>query len=329
MPEPKLNETILKGINASPGICIGKAYIVDKEGVEVVEKYYIPGKKSRQSEIKRFKAAVKKAKDELRSIIESSPEEFQHAHILETHMALLKDKSLYGKTLKTIENEKVNAEWALKTVVSDLKAIFQTMTDSYIKERASDIVHVSDRVMHNLVGTKTENIAEIDKRVILVAQDLSPAETSQINLERIKGFITDRGGKASHTGIIARALEIPAVVGLEKATVAIKSEDLIIVDGNSGIVIIHPSEQTLVEYEERKIEYEEYNRIRRIQGGHYQRKSRRCRHPGRLPAGGHGQHRAARRNRIRSQLRRRWYRPVSHRISLHESARISGRRRAF
>jgi phosphotransferase system enzyme I (PtsI) len=223
MPEPKLNETILKGINASPGICIGKAYIVDKEGVD--------------------------------------PEEFQHAHILETHMALLKDKSLYGKTLKTIENEKVNAEWALKTVVSDLKAIFQTMTDSYIKERASDIVHVSDRVMHNLVGTKTENIAEIDKRVILVAQDLSPAETSQINLERIKGFITDRGGKASHTGIIARALEIPAVVGLEKATVAIKSEDLIIVDGNSGIVIIHPSEQTLVEYEERKIEYEEYKAV--------------------------------------------------------------------
>jgi phosphotransferase system enzyme I (PtsI) len=261
MPEPTLDETILKGINASPGICIGKAYIVDKGGVEVVEKYYIPGKKSRQSEIKRFKAAVKKAKDELRSIIESSPEEFQHAHILETHMALLKDKSLYGKTLQTIENEKVNAEWALKTVVSDLKAIFQTMTDSYIKERASDIVHVSDRVMHNLVGARNENIAEIDKRVILVAQDLSPAETSQINLERIKGFITDRGGKASHTGIIARALEIPAVVGLEKATAEIKSEDLIIVDGNTGIVIIHPSEQTLVEYEERKIEYEEYKAV--------------------------------------------------------------------
>jgi phosphotransferase system enzyme I (PtsI) len=112
--------------------------------------------------------------------------------------------------------------------------------------------------MHNLVGAKTENIAAIDKRVILVARDLSPAETSQINLERIMGFITDRGGKASHTGIIARALEIPAVVGLEKATAQIKSEDLIIVDGNAGIVVVHPTEETLVEYEERKIEYEEY-----------------------------------------------------------------------
>jgi phosphotransferase system enzyme I (PtsI) len=258
MSGPRVNEITIKGINASPGICIGKAYIVDKEGVDVVEKYYIREKKKLLAETKRFKVAVKKAKDELRSIIESSPEELQHAHILETHMALLKDKSLYGRTLKTIENESVNAEWALKTVVSNLKSIFQTMTDSYLKERAFDIVHVSDRIMHYLVGAKTENIAAIDKRVILVAHDLSPAQTSQINLERIMGFITDRGGKASHTGIIARALEIPAVVGLENATTQIKSEDLIVVDGNRGIVIIHPSEQTLVGYEERKIEYEEY-----------------------------------------------------------------------
>lgn len=261
MSKPVLNEKIIKGINASPGICIGKAYIVDKEGVDVVEKYHIPDKKNRQLEIKRFKVAVKKARDELQSIIDSSPEELQQAHILETHMAILKDKGLYGKTVETIENKKVNAEWALKTVVSNLKTIFQTMTDSYIKERASDIVHVSDRIMHNLVGARAENIADINKRVILVARDLSPAETSQINLERIKGFITDHGGKASHTGIIARALEIPAVVGLEKATAEIKSEDLIIVDGNSGIVIIHPTEQTLVEYEERKIEYEKFRAV--------------------------------------------------------------------
>lgn len=251
------NETIIRGINASPGICIGKAYLVDKEGVDIVEKYTIKKKKI-PAEIKRFKAAVKRAKDELRSIIDDSPKELQHAHILETHMALLKDKSLYGKTVKTIEKERVNAEWALKTVVSNLKLIFQTMTDSYLKERASDVVHVSDRIMQNLVGVKIENIAAIDKRVILVARDLSPADTSQINLERIMGFITDLGGKASHTGIIARALEIPAAVGLENATTQVKSEDLIIVDGNTGTVIINPTEQTLVEYEERKIEYEEY-----------------------------------------------------------------------
>jgi phosphotransferase system enzyme I (PtsI) len=260
MSQTPEKELIIKGINASPGICIGKAYLVDKEGVDIVAKYTIK-KKRIPAEIKRFKAAVKKAKDELRSIIDDSPKELQHAHILETHMAMLKDKSLYGKTVKTIEKDRVNAEWALKTVVSNLKSIFQTMSDSYLKERASDIVHVSDRIMMNLVGAKTNNIAAIDRRVILVARDLSPADTSQINLERIKGFITDRGGKASHTGIIARALEIPAVVGLENATTLIKSEELIIVDGNTGTVIIDPTEQTLVKYEERKIQYEEYKAV--------------------------------------------------------------------
>lgn len=257
MSQTPENEIIMKGINASPGICIGKAYLVDKEGVDIVEKYDIKKKKV-PAEIKRFKAAVKKAKDELRAIIDDSPKELQNAHILETHMALLKDKSLYGRTIKTIEKDRVNAEWALKTVVSYLLSIFQKMTDSYLKERASDIVHVSDLILRNLVGAMTENIAAIDKRVILVARDLSAADTSQINLERIKGFITDRGGKASHTGIIARALEIPAVVGLENAITRIKSEDLIIVDGNTGIVIIHPTEQTLIEYEERKNQYQEY-----------------------------------------------------------------------
>jgi phosphotransferase system enzyme I (PtsI) len=155
----------------------------------------------------------------------------------------------------------VNAEWALKKVVSSLKEIFKTMADPYLRERSVDIMQVADSIMRNLVGAEAVNIAVIDKRVILVAHDLSPAETSQINLERIMGFITDRGGKASHTGIIARSLEIPAVVGLESVTSSIKSDDIIIVDGNSGTVIIHPTENTLIEFEERKIDYEEYKAV--------------------------------------------------------------------
>ena len=253
-------ELILKGINASPGICIGKAYLVDKEGVDIVARYHI-AEKTLQAEIKRFKAAVKKARDEIRSVIDGSPEELQRAHILETHLALLKDKMLYGKTIETIESKMINAEWALKQVVSNLKSVFLGMADSYLKERASDIVHVTDSIMRNLVGAKAEKISDIDKRVILVARDLSPADTSQINLEKIMGFITDRGGKASHTGIVAQALEIPAVVGLKHATRRIKSDCLIIVDGKAGKVIVNPSEKSLVKYEERKIEYEEYRAV--------------------------------------------------------------------
>ncbi len=258
--EEETKQKIIKGINASPGICIGKAYLVDSEGVQVAPKYRIRAD-DLSNEIKRFKAAVKKARDELHKIVEKSPEELQNAHILETHIALLKDKMLYGRTIETVKQERVNAEWALKKVVSKLIEVFQTMTDPYLKERSADVVQVADSIMHNLVGTKKVDIAAIDKRVILVAHDLTPAETSQINLERVMGFITDRGGKASHTGIIARSLEIPAVVGLKNATASIRSDDLIIVDGNRGRVIIHPAEKTLIRYEERKIDYENYKAV--------------------------------------------------------------------
>jgi phosphotransferase system enzyme I (PtsI) len=258
MQDTAENEFMLTGISASPGICIGKAYLVDKEGVDVVSRYPIP-KDKLPDEVKRFKAAVKKSRDELRAIIENTPDEFrQQTSILETQEVLLKDKMLYGKTIDVIEQEQVNAEWALRQVVTHLKTIFQGMSDPYLKERAMDVVHLADRIMGNLVGVKQVDIAMIDKRVVLVAKDLSPAETSQIRLERIKGFITDKGGKASHTGIIARTLEIPAVLALGNATSTIANDDIVIVDGNNGTVIIHPTDDTLLEYEERRMRYERH-----------------------------------------------------------------------
>ncbi|WP_319406057.1 phosphoenolpyruvate--protein phosphotransferase [uncultured Desulfosarcina sp.] len=249
-------EIILKGIGGSPGICIGKAYLVDKEGVDVVKKYIIH-KESRSAEVGRFKTAVKKAREALRRIIDNTPEELrQHAQILETHMLLLEDKMIYDRTIDVIEKERVNAEWALKKVVSLVKPMFENMSDDYLKQRAEDITHVSDRIMENLVGADQLNIGRIDKRVILVARDLSPAETSQIQLERIKGFVTNRGGRDSHTSIIARTLEIPAVLGVGNATLTIKNDDIIIVDGEAGIVVVNPTEQTLLETEERREQYE-------------------------------------------------------------------------
>jgi phosphotransferase system enzyme I (PtsI) len=258
MSNPDATEKKISGISGSPGICIGKAYLVDKEGVDLVEKYYI-SKDNLRNEINRFKAAVKNARDELGAIIADTPEELRrHAYILEAQLALTKDKMLYGRTIETIEKELVNAEWALKKVVSSVKRMFREIPDPYLRERVNDINHVSDRIMRNLVGAKDVDIAAIDKRVILVAHDLSPADTSRIQLERIKGFITDRGGKASHTSIIARTLGIPSVLGLEDATDIIKNDDIIILDGTTGVIIIHPTDQTLVEYEERKAAYEEY-----------------------------------------------------------------------
>ena len=253
---PRENEILLNGISGSPGICIGKAYLVDREGVDVIEKYYISEDRVK-NEIARFKKAVKTAKNELAEVINSLPEDLrQHAYILETHMLLHKDKMLYGKAIEIIETEKVNAEWALKEATSRARAMFANISDPYLRSRSADVEHVSDCIMRNLVGVQDLNISNIDKRVILVAHSLSPAETSQIQLERIKGFITNRGGKASHTSIIARTLEIPAVLGLENATEVIKNDDIIIVDGNKGLVIVDPDEETLFRYEELSKQYE-------------------------------------------------------------------------
>jgi len=261
MPKKDPKEIKLNGVGASPGICIGRAYLVDKKGVDVVEKYVIDEDRL-QDEIKRFKAAVKKTRDKLREIIKDTPEKLrQQAYILETHMLLLKDKMLYGKTIKTIKKERVNAEWSLRKVVANIKSMFQDMSDPYLRERAADIDHISDRIMRNLVGAEQVNIGDINQRVILVAHSLSPAETSQIQRERVKGFVTDRGGKASHTGIIARALEIPAVLGLDNVTGMIQNDDLIIIDGTAGIVVINPKEKTLVKFEERQSRYEEYKAV--------------------------------------------------------------------
>ena len=261
MPETESNEIILRGIGGSPGICIGKAYLVDREGVDVVQRYAVDGK-DLAKEKKRFKAAVQKAKEELHHIIKSTPEEFQqHADILETHVVLLKDKMLYARAIEIIENEKINAEWALKKSVSGLKRMFRDMTDPYLRQRAEDIVHVSDRILRNLVGARQVDIRSINKRVILVAHDLSPAETSQIQLERVMGFVTDRGGKASHTSIIARTLEIPAVLGVGEATRRIRNDEIIIVDGSEGSVVLHPTEETLVEYQERQVQFEAFRQV--------------------------------------------------------------------
>lgn len=273
MPTYNSKEIRLKGINASPGICIGKAYLVGNQGVDVVETYYI-GDKELQKEIKRFKSAVKGAQDELRAISENVPEELRkHSDILETHVVLLKDKMLYDKTIETIKNERVNAEWALRKVATDIRSMFQSISDDYLKERAFDIEQVAERIINNLVGSNRTNFKEISKRVILVAHDLSPADTSQIATEQIMGFITDRGGRASHTSIIARSLEIPAVLGLENATKMIKNDDLLILDGTTGVVIINPDDQTLVEFEERKTRYEEYKSAI-IKNSHLQAKTK-------------------------------------------------------
>jgi phosphotransferase system enzyme I (PtsI) len=256
--KPPLNLT-LQGISGSPGIAIGKAYLVEQEDVDVVEKRFIEPENI-PAEVRRFKEGVKKAEKQLQSVIEEVPEELRdHTYILHAHRMLLKDRMIYNGTIEHIERENVNAEWAVKIVVDDVKSIFKKMPDTYFRERAWDIAHISKLILENLLGNgPSSNISDIDKRVIIVAHDLSPAETTQMPLEKVKAFLTDLGGQTSHTGIIARSLEIPAVLGLGNGTELIKTDDLIIVDGTAGVVIVDPDEETLTRYQERKDLFEQY-----------------------------------------------------------------------
>lgn len=262
MGKSQKEQIVIKGIGGSPGICIGKAYIVDREGVDLIKRYPI-SKEDVPTEINRFKNAVKKASDEHSSIIESLNSDLSHQlDILEAHLVLFKDKMLYGKTIETIQNDQINAEWALKKVLRQVKRMFMKVNDPYLRSRVTDIVQVSEQVMRHLIGAQDIKISDINKRVILVAHDLSPADTSQIQLELIKGFVTDRGGKDSHTGIIAKALAIPAVMGLGNATHKVENDDIVIVDGSAGILIVNPEEDTLFSYEDRRARYEAQQAIR-------------------------------------------------------------------
>ena len=171
-------------------------------------------------------------------------------------MVLFKDKMLYGKTIDTITNDQVNAEWALRQVSRRISRMFDQINDPYLRARGNDIIQVSDKIMNYLVGEADLRISEINKRVIIVAHDLSPADASQIQLERIKGFVTDRGGKASHTSIVAKSLKIPSVLGLGNATANINNDDILILDGSAGIIIINPDEDTLFRYQEKMERFE-------------------------------------------------------------------------
>ena len=252
------DQIILRGLSGSPGICIGKAYLVDREGVNLIKRYPVSPDMV-PNEIDRFKNAVDKAKKDHAMAIDSLGDDLsENLNILETHMVLFKDKMLYGKTIDTITTDHVNAEWALRRVSRRISRMFDQINDPYLRARGDDIIQVSDKIMNYLVGEADLRIGEINKRVIIVAHDLSPADTSQIQLEHIKGFVTDRGGKDSHTSIVAKSLKIPSVLGLGNATENIDNDAILIVDGSAGIIIINPDEDTLFRYEEKMARFAAY-----------------------------------------------------------------------
>ena len=248
----------LKGIAVSPGIIIGKARVVDRSRVKILYQYLI-SEEQLSREVERFKEALSTTKEQMIALKNRVPDPIRkHVFILDTHLMIMDDSMLSESTVNTIQDEKINAEWALKKSVQKIRQLFSQIDDEYLRERISDVENVAERILINLSGKEQQSLSEINDRVIIVAHDLSPADTSTINIGKIMGFITDVGGRTSHTAIIAQALNIPAVVGLESVTREVQDGALLIVDGNQGVVIIDPDDDLIIHYQEKELERKQY-----------------------------------------------------------------------
>ncbi|HLE08802.1 MAG TPA: phosphoenolpyruvate--protein phosphotransferase [Thermodesulfobacteriota bacterium] len=259
--DTKKEVILMRGIGVSSGIVIGKAYVVDRR-TDAVQFCHLDPSQA-HSEVKRFTGAVSESKKQLRRITRMLTKEGrgkEHIGIIDAHLMILKDQMLINDTIKLIKQERMNAEWALKTVLKGIRELFDKMDDRYFKERSSDIEHIVDRIIMNLSGEEHASIADIEEPSVVVAHDLSPADTAQMVKGKVVAFLTDIGGKTSHTAIMARSLEIPAVVGLENVTRNVEAGDTIIVDGMTGAVIINPSESVLHVYERRRSKYASYDK---------------------------------------------------------------------
>lgn len=246
--------TFLNGIAASNGIAIAKAYRLVEPDLTFEKKTI----EDSSAEVERFRQAMTKSKSELEAIRDRAKVDLgaDKAAIFEAHLLVLSDPELNSPIEDRIQSEKVNAEFALKETADMFVMMFEQMDNEYMKERAADIRDVTKRVLAHLLGVQLVNPSMIAEEVIIVAEDLTPSDTAQLNREFVKGFTTNIGGRTSHSAIMARSMEIPAVVGTKTATEEINNGDLIIVDGLKGEVHINPTPELVAEYRKTHEAYE-------------------------------------------------------------------------
>jgi len=256
----------MHGVGVSGGIAIGHAHLVSHALLEVAH-YVVPAHLV-EDEVKRFAQAVETVRHDLeairRQLPASAPAEL--GSFVGTHLMILADKALSDEPKRIIREEQCNAEWALKQQMDDLVAQFEEIEDEYLRERKFDVVQVVERVIKVLLGHPNQVV--LDKQesgMILVAHDLSPADAIQFKQHQFAAFITDVGGVTSHTAILARSLNIPSIVALHHARDLIRDGEMIIVDGNQGVVIVSPDKNTLTEYRLRQEQWEiEQQKLKRL-----------------------------------------------------------------
>lgn len=247
---------MIKGIAASNGIAIAKAYKLDMPDLTVTQKTI----EDTASEVARFEAIIAQVQEDLVAIKAAATKNLseEEAAIFDAHIMVLQDPELKDQTITKINGEKVNAEYALQEIANMFIAMFESMEDEYFRERAADIRDVSRRIIAGLLGKTLPNPSLINEEVVIIAHDLTPSDTAQLNKNLVKGFATDIGGRTSHSAILARSMEIPAVVATNTITEEVNDGDLVILDGSDGNVIINPDEATINEYAKKRDEYIAY-----------------------------------------------------------------------
>ena len=249
-----------EGIAASPGIAIGRAYVLEKEKFSILE--YQIKKEEVEKEIERFKEAVRQSKKELEKIKERVRKKIgeKEAYIFQAHLYMLEDPFLIDETIKRIRRERLNAEAALRETFRTIPKKFASDQVNYIQERLRDVRDVGGRVLRNLLKKPGLTLSHLNEEIILVAHDLAPSDTASLRKDKVLGFATNIGGRTSHSAIMARSLEIPAVVGLRDITRRVKPGSLIILDGNKGRVIVNPTSKQIERYRRQQREFFFYKR---------------------------------------------------------------------
>jgi phosphotransferase system enzyme I (PtsI) len=249
-----------RGIGVSAGIVIGKVFRLEKVTFAIKPTWVRDTEVDR--EVARFLEAVHKSQDQLLGIrkkVESS-DDHEYMRIIDTYLMMLEDQILITETVEDIKKYRLSAEWSLQRVLDKLAAQFDAIKDAYLKERKDDLTHVGNRIFKNLFGYSHTSLAELREDVIVVAHDLSPADTVQMRKERVIGFVTEIGSKTSHMAIMAHSLEIPAVVGVSGIYEAAKTGESLIIDGIDGVVHVSPPQEIFVAYLDKQRRYKYYER---------------------------------------------------------------------
>ncbi len=240
----------LKGIAAAGGISVGPAYKIGREEFTIPKQSITPEEIPLQIQL--FEEALIKTRKEIVELQKRIAVELGHeqAEIFDAHLLVLEDRMLIEEVILRLKDECVNVAYIFSEVLKKYINVFSKIEDEYLKERVADVNDVGRRILRNLLGKERKGFEDLKEKVVVVAHDLSPSDTAAMHKQKVCAFITDIGGKTSHTAIMAKSLEIPAVVGVEEATIKIKPGDILIVDGGMGVVIINPDEETLHIYQQ-------------------------------------------------------------------------------